>query len=102
MVVLPHSLAVAVSSTTTQPVEMSGGVPTSQFGALSRRTGESSCEATEADGIMSSQTEPGGGEPDPGLSAIMSERRQLINLAYRLLGSLAEAEDAVQEAYARW
>jgi RNA polymerase sigma factor (sigma-70 family) len=32
----------------------------------------------------------------------MSERRQLINLAYRLLGSLADAEDVVQEAYARW
>jgi len=32
----------------------------------------------------------------------MSERRQLISLAYRLLGSLAEAEDVVQESYARW
>ncbi|MFJ4837226.1 RNA polymerase sigma factor SigJ [Streptomyces sp. NPDC088746] len=33
---------------------------------------------------------------------VAGERRQLINVAYRLLGSLAESEDAVQEAYARW
>jgi RNA polymerase sigma-70 factor (ECF subfamily) len=51
---------------------------------------------------MSTPSGPGEGRADPGLSVITGERRQLVNLAYRLLGSLAEAEDAVQEAYARW
>ncbi len=51
---------------------------------------------------MSTQSEPGDGWLDPGLSALLSERRQLINLAYRLLGSLADAEDVLQETYARW
>ena len=34
--------------------------------------------------------------------AVVGERRRLTNVAYRLLGSLTEAEDAVQESYARW
>ncbi|WP_424212150.1 RNA polymerase sigma factor SigJ [Streptomyces sp. BI20] len=37
---------------------------------------------------------------DAGVEA--GERRRLLGLAWRLLGSAAEAEDAVQEAYVRW
>ncbi|MFC4562201.1 RNA polymerase sigma factor SigJ [Nocardiopsis mangrovi] len=51
---------------------------------------------------MTDPSETGHDGPDPGLSAITGERRQLIHLAYRLLGSLSDAEDVVQEADTRW
>ncbi|MBO1767919.1 RNA polymerase sigma factor SigJ [Allobranchiibius sp. GilTou38] len=42
------------------------------------------------------------GKSDQTAHQVEGERRHLVNLAYRLLGSLAEAEDAVQDGYTRW
>src|SRR5260370_15940761 len=41
-------------------------------------------------------------EHDDGLSAFASVRPRLFGIAYRMLGSAAEAEDIVQDAWVRW
>jgi RNA polymerase sigma-70 factor (ECF subfamily) len=39
---------------------------------------------------------------DEGLSAFLSVRPRLFGIAYRMLGSAAEAEDVVQDVWLRW
>src|SRR5262245_24905425 len=39
---------------------------------------------------------------DDGLSSFMSVRARLFGIAYRMLGSAAEAEDVVQDVWLRW
>ncbi|WP_042701942.1 RNA polymerase sigma factor SigJ [Azospirillum sp. B506] len=41
-------------------------------------------------------------DPDTALAAFAGERARLRALAYRLLGSVAEAEDTLQDAWLRW
>ena len=40
--------------------------------------------------------------PDPSTEVFEAHRPRLTRLAYRMLGSLAEAEDVTQEAWLRW
>ena len=42
------------------------------------------------------------GEHDDGLSAFAGVRPRLFGIAYRMLGSAAEAEDVVQDVWLRW
>lgn len=40
--------------------------------------------------------------PDHGTQTFETHRPRLVRLAYRMLGSVAEAEDVVQDAWLRW
>src|SRR5215212_8673507 len=40
--------------------------------------------------------------PEPTLEAFDRHRQLLFSIAYRMLGSVADAEDVMQESYLRW
>jgi RNA polymerase sigma-70 factor (ECF subfamily) len=44
----------------------------------------------------------GDGGPAAVDAEVLGERRHVMSLAFRMLGTVAEAEDAVQETYTRW
>jgi RNA polymerase sigma-70 factor (ECF subfamily) len=55
-----------------------------------------------ASGAVSHVGESKANTSDDGLSAFMSVRPRLFGLAYRMLGSAAEAEDILQDVWVRW
>jgi RNA polymerase sigma factor (sigma-70 family) len=63
-----------------------------------RRVSSQSASTVNASRPAESET----GTYDDGLSAFMSARSRLFGIAYRMLGSAAEAEDVVQDVWVRW
>ncbi|GAA1753859.1 RNA polymerase sigma factor SigJ [Streptomonospora arabica] len=64
------------------------------------RTGADPAGAASASAAAGAPTAPMSGAAKAEVFA--EQRPRLLGLAYRLLGSAAEAEDAVQDAYLRW
>jgi RNA polymerase sigma-70 factor (ECF subfamily) len=51
----------------------------------------------DRDGSMSRD-----GRPDPATEAFLAHRNPLFTVAYEMLGSAGDAEDALQETWLRW
>jgi RNA polymerase sigma-70 factor (ECF subfamily) len=66
--------------------------------ALRRRTRAGGSHEAPREAIANVETNT----VDDGLSAFLSARPRLFGIAYRMLGSAAEAEDIVQDVWVRW
>jgi RNA polymerase sigma factor (sigma-70 family) len=59
-------------------------------------------EGTEVSGDRITDSTRGDNHGDGTTTRLESDRPLLMSVCYRLVGAISEAEDAVQEAYARW
>ncbi|MFB8754357.1 RNA polymerase sigma factor SigJ [Streptomyces sp. NPDC059852] len=57
-----------------------------------------------SEGLPGESAESGAAEREESraLDSVMAERHRLLSLAFRMMGTLADAEDVVQETYVRW
>ncbi|MEU9586378.1 RNA polymerase sigma factor SigJ [Streptomyces werraensis] len=57
-----------------------------------------------SDNNPAESADPGGAQRDASraLDSVMAERHRLLSLAFRMMGTLSDAEDVVQETYVRW
>jgi len=66
------------------------------------RAGTTRSEHPDGAAAATHPEDPGKSALDEAATVFVGVRRQLFGIAYRMLGSAAEAEDVVQEAWLRW
>jgi RNA polymerase sigma-70 factor (ECF subfamily) len=59
-------------------------------------------DAALPDAALPDAALPNAALPDAALPVLLGERRRLMNLAFRMLGSWNDAEDIVQQTFVRW